>query len=56
MHELVRGGQGRIVVRVSKRAAKKALRKGRRWKLALRLVVTGPQGRRSFAKSVTVSR
>src|SRR5436309_2481097 len=56
MHEMVGGGRGRLLVRVSKRAAKKSLRKGRRWKLDLRLVVTGPQGRRSFSKAVTVSR
>ena len=56
MHEMAGGGRGRLLVRVSKRAAKKSLRKGRRWKLDLRLVVTGPQGRRSFSKAVTVSR
>jgi hypothetical protein len=56
MHELVAGGKARMTVRVSKKAAKKALRKGKKWKLALRLVVTGPQGRRSFSKTVTVRR
>jgi hypothetical protein len=56
MHELIGGGRGRLLLHVSKRAAKKSLRKGRRWKLDLRLVVTGPQGRRSFSKTVTVSR